>query len=828
MTTIEKDLLLTRHNKNLYGIEIFSLSQLLEKIKTNPQYAIDNETIINKCIHLISKEIDDLLSIYLYVDSYYDLYAELIDQNESDLTSVIQKVAESFRLPETYSKLGSISSEWTKGDREKILFDKWKTLSNDQIRSILWHMYHSTSDSLHALRSSLMQTTGTMFKALKNEIRLVYQNQKEWKTTDLVQIFSDHLSRSEIAIEKTLKDISQFKNDSLENGPKPYVVAKLLRELGGNVILKVRTTKLSSAGHTDDDGLLRDISKVGGVINGASESGTVTLFYEKSLQHVNHENISAMTTTINDVMEDFFSSCDRLKGTLDIRSNHLRFINAIINVFVALLQTKHITQYNCAKNYIREKVTALVATDAMRGIERKKLIKHLNFNISMSLEFLFSLSPTTIDNWINTNFHIIDKEKRSERFLFSTVGDGNNYDPSSFKTMKIFTDDILLNPDYLKSHSYLMRTSLANLVYVLTHTSTSETPTNECVEVYKLVERADFDNLSLVSQPGASKPQIKSVLALKKIAVFFHDKFILTKYYSARFLNYLLKLDRHQQNSKLDNEGNVIYKLKPSPTRFFSDTKELPYLESRIVFEDRILTNLEVCIEFIVNLLLNTEDNNVYDASVKDIYIQTKVGINNNNITIQPHSPYKNLNNKKVSSITLLEEHDDNNNNSNSIIGINDFEYTIKPDFIINDEFTISTQAPFYMMSINRSFTRYIDETMVDNIVNYWFTKRLFERVETLRLEDNPETINLTEAISPIEGKRELLSKFRHLSHEFTTHKLLVNKPVSEILKKHAMYLNMKHESMKRPPTMKRQFNFPLKDIDQAQKNKGMLERRRI
>lgn len=823
----ERSILLAVHNQKLYGLEFVTLSQLEEKLRENTDLVSTFEGAINKCIRTVETEAELLLSVYRYIDTYSEKYLETLDSNEEDAHSVVKQLASVFRLPEVYARLGELTNEWSQSERERILLTKYHSFQDrtDKIRAIAWFMYHSTSDSLYSLKRTLLKTIGTAFKGLKHEIRLVKSELSsesarergiKWSGTELVEIFTDHLRRSEVVIRKALEKISSFKRIALEDRPHAYMVAEVLRDLGGSVLVKILTTKVGSAGRTDDEGTLRDISKVGGIKHGAIESGTVELYYEKAVgEHVHNHSIIEVTKRVESFMAEFFQSCDRLKGTLDMRTNHIRFIDNIVNVFITLLQTKHITQYNCTKNFIRETVLRLTAVDTLRGVDRSELNKHLNFNISMSLEFLYSLMPTTIDAWIKNHFEVRDKEQKSERFLFSSVGDAEEEDPDSFKTMKIFTDDIISNPDYLKTHSYLMKTSLCNLIYVLTHTSTAETSTYEHVEIYKLVERVDVGTLK-VAKPGAKRTELKKVLALKKIAIFHHDKLILTKYYSTRFLEYLLKFDRTQSNTAINLEGNLIYKLKPNPTRFFPDTKELPYLESRFVSEDRIMTNLEVSVEFITGLLLKTGGNSVYDSAVKDIYIQTRVGLNNDNqISIQPHSPYKHLTVEKLSPTTLWEEPvvSNNNNAEAKIMGINNYEYTIKPDFIINDEFTVSTQAPFYMMSVNRSFTQYIDNSMVDNVVNYWFTKRLFERVETLRLEDNPETLNLTEAVSTVDEKRELLSRFKHLSHEFTVHKTMVNKPMTEILKQNTVELNMKQESAKQPPNVKREFRFALKDI---------------
>lgn len=825
MAIREKDILLAAHNYKLYGIEFINLNHLGEKLRQNPDFVLTFEDPINKCVKTIETEIELLLSVYRYVDTYSNRYLEVIDDNEEDTTAAVKQLAQVFRMPEVYAQIGTVTNDWSQAAREKIILEKYSSFADrqDKLRAIAWFMYHTASDALYSIKRLLLKTVATSFKGLKHEIRQIHSDLSSgstaWDGVKLVNVFTEHLQRSEITIRKALEKISAFKRIALEDSPHAYMVAEILRDLGGHMVVKVLTTKVSSAGRTDDEGTPRDISKVGGIKRGATESGTVELYYEKAVgEEVHNHSISEVTKRVELFMSEFFESCDRLKGTLDVRTNHLRFIDAIVNLLVTLLQTKHITQYNCTKNYIRDTMTRLTAIDFLRGVDHLELNKHLSFDISMSLEFLYSLRPTTIDSWIKNHFEIRDKHQKSERFLFSSVGDDEQEDPNSFKTMKIFTDDIIMNPDYLKAHSYLMKTSLCNLIYVLTHTSTDQQSTHEHVEVYKLVERIDVGALPVISKPGNKRPELKKILALRKIAVFHHDKLVLTKYYSTRFLQYLLKFDRHQKNAAIDLEGNLIYKLKPEPTLFFPDTKEMPYLESRLVSEDRILTNLEVSVEYIINLLLNTPDNEVYDSSVKDIYIQTKVGLNHNNqITIQPHSPYKHLSTEKLSPTTLWEEpvaiDENNNSESNNVIGINDYSYTIKPDFIINDEFTVSTQAPFYMLSINRSFTQYIDNTMVDSIVNYWFTKRLFERLETLRLEDNPETLNLTEAVSTVEEKSKMIHKFKHLSQEFTIRKTMVNKPMTEILKQNALELSMRHESEKQAPTVKRQFRFPLKEI---------------
>jgi hypothetical protein len=528
-----------------------------------------------------------------------------------------------------------------------------------------------------------------MFSQSKKLIR-IYDSSEDMNL--LLPVYITMVRGMQSRIFEALENLRQLFSN-LENRITWYhEMAVMFREISSKYRLRIKTFKITGSGIMTDDGLPHNASdtKAGGVINIECYNGSTQAHFNLILQN------------IKTVEHQYRAATNRLKIISDSGYCNYKFSRALIKTLATALANKFFTDYSCICNYIRSKVARIKDLETPTPEtwqNRRELENAMAIQFPLTIDIVFKYSPDVAGWWI-ANLKNPTPTIRTDEYLFNG--------PYSTKVKARSTTSFNYFDD--RNYAYSMREMLinylSNMIYVLTHSTFSQGASPVQVPVYRLKIKDE--------EP-----------VLKTVGTFTSTSFRITRDLGSLLGLFLTKFDNYSDTGFIDADGDYVIFLKA--TTHTQDSMKMPYLEVKEVGTSRVITSLEMIIEFLLFLVEQNES--------LDIYFGSNAALNQSGLTIRPHLPYKYFGRVMKSGSLLF------NAAPSDVMGVNDMTYSVPNKFHKSTEFDI--KGTLYIFSLKRSLIAYVSSRMTETIANYWFVRKIFYSLEELRLEINPETVHL-------------------------------------------------------------------------------------
>lgn len=535
------------------------------------------------------------------------------------------------------------------------------------------------------------------------------------------------------------------------------VLVRITRKVG----LNIKTWKITEAGLINDDGLPHDASDT-------NASGIAEIAYTKLNRNLSFGEIFEMVYIISDT---FRSAVMRLEMIPMEEYSTLQYKKKLMRTLYQMVQDKYMIPYICAQNYARRIVSVIKESPLASKLEEplKEISFYLVESIPPCCSKSFDYHPFVASRVIGFYQYREEPNVGNEDFLCGY---------STFDTYKAVKREsaqrgVFIEDTYLEIHRDLLVTYLCNTIYILTHTSYNANGSHSPITVYRLVKGEGVTNFKLA-------------------AVFYVDRVVISNKLNAQFAKFLAGYKVYPGLAYFDSmNGDTVVRLK-----YASDSKSIDesiYGQVKKIGTNELVSNLQLCIDFLVDLLETDK--------VQDLYVGTTVFIENKQFSMQHHLPYKYLRQKGgLRNYLQVRETED----LAKVIGVVNKVYSAPSFFVPNVEFDTG-DARLYTYSVERVLSPYIDKNMVNCITNVWFTKKIFDYFENLALGNNMETLQFAGTTPVHKYYRTMPNNFGRLIYNFMdktkSEMLEYLKPILDSRGKFKRFDAPTHKPIHTPPT---------------------------
>lgn len=592
------------------------------------------------------------------------------------------------------------------------------------------------------MKESLSKTPCSNLSNIKTAMNIV--NKNRYSPSNIIGIFIDALQTLQKSIYDMLSEIvNLWQKIPLSNDRCQYDLALFLREFDPRYTLSCFSLKITSDGIITDDLMPHNARD-------RMADGIIKIYSRKNKIPMTLQQISESIFAVGSMYE-----ANVLRLTPQDSGNMIKKYAAEVAITLArMVEKKYISNYVCIKNFITKRLKTLgseAAFDQRFGSLLPKFEKLFTHDISMCIEKVFSYTPTFAANWIrgNKNQEIMKSETLCKS---ESVGE--------------FSINIDNEQLWFRVHREMTVTYLANLTYILTHSSANNEGRTTKVTFFRLIKR-----------PEGS--------FLKTAATFTHNTCVLSRHLNP--LPFLIMYTDYGIRHMITSKGDYLVLLKDQNNL---NQRAARYLDFKVSGKNRLITVLEACITFLQDL----SDR----GTIEDLYFAPDAVINNKTIKISPHKPYK-----YISTRGLQQPREklliDVKHNSPHVLGHNDYTYETADNFVDSREFQIGAEK-LYMFSVRRSLSRTIESNLGKCIVNYWFAMRLFDMFDNLCPETQVELYHLRGTFT---GPKIVQSMFENMGGDVIRH--LYDEEKSRYLQEFMVKINsseyIKKRQVVRPTT---------------------------